>query len=385
MRISKAIASAMILLALPVNAYASVDLESPRVIGYLPDWNYQGYKDLNMSYLTTINIAFCNPDSNGKLSCDIPDKELKHIVSTAHENGAEVFAALGGAGSCEVYLQHIDTPDEIAEFDKEIIEYCEKYELDGIDLDIELGSYHQIWSYYSDWCSDLRIRCDDHSLKMSTATAHWVAEKVTPETFALFDFINVMAYDNDEDEKSHSTYEYAEECLSYFSNVKKIPSEKLVLGVPFYGRGYNSQGKLDWNSYESFASLVKKDETNYNHDYYNGIAYNGSETIAKKAELGKKYGGIMIWELTQDAKGDKSLLNVIHKTIGTTDLPLIGDVNDDGTVNSADLVTLNRWILGDKNASIPNWEAGDICKDGIIDSFDLIAMRRVVLERSEIS
>ena len=93
----------------------------------------------------------------------------------------------------------------------------------------------------------------------------------------------------------------------------------------------------------------------------------------------------MIWELTQDAKGDKSLLNVIHKTIGTTDLPLIGDVNDDGTVNSADLVTLNRWILGDKNASIPNWEAGDICKDGIIDSFDLIAMRRVVLERSEIS
>ena len=36
-------------------------------------------------------------------------------------------------------------------------------------------------------------------MEMSTATAQWVAKKVTPETFALFDFVNVMAYDNDLD------------------------------------------------------------------------------------------------------------------------------------------------------------------------------------------
>ena len=43
-------------------------------------------------------------------------------------------------------------------------------------------------------------------MEMSTATAQWVARKVTPETFALFDFVNVMAYDNDEDAHSHASY-----------------------------------------------------------------------------------------------------------------------------------------------------------------------------------
>lgn len=68
-------------------------------------------------------------------------------------------------------------------------------------------------------------------MEMSTATAQWVAQNVTPETFALFDFVNVMAYDNDLDRHSHASYEYSIECLNYFSERKQIPKDKLVLGV----------------------------------------------------------------------------------------------------------------------------------------------------------
>ena len=186
-----------------------------------------------------------------------------------------------------------------------------------------------------------------------------------------------MAYDNDEDVHSHASYEYSEECLDYFSERKKIPREKLVLGVPFYGRGYTADGELDWNSYMSFADIVSKGDEYYTADRYNGIAYNGADTIAKKAELANGYGGIMMWELTQDAKGEKSLLKVINDTlIGETFVA--GDVNADGSFNISDLVLFQKWLLVKPGAELKNWKAGDLCEDGKLNVFDLCLMRKLL-------
>lgn len=110
----------------------------------LPDWNYQPFSELDLDELTHINIAFCNPDENGRLYCYIPDDKLKSIVSEANSHDVEVFAALGGGGGCDGYLQHIDTPEERAKFNANTMDCCETYDFDGIDLDIELGSNHQI-------------------------------------------------------------------------------------------------------------------------------------------------------------------------------------------------------------------------------------------------
>lgn len=366
---------------LTVPTYSTAaDSEAPhRIVGYLPDWNYRPFSKLDLGQLTHINIAFCNPDENGMIHCDIPEGELKSIISKAHSHDVKVFAALGGGGGCDGYLQHLDTPEERAAFNSNIMDYCASYDFDGIDLDIELGSSNKIWNYYGDWCTELRALCDERDMEMSTATAQWVAEKVTPETFAQFDFVNVMAYDNDEDAHSHASYEYAVKCLDYFSKKKKIPSKKLVLGVPFYGRGYTSDGELDWNSYMSFADIVSKGDEYYNADEYNGIAYNGADTIAKKAELAKGYGGIMIWELTQDAKGEQSLLKVINDTLGNV-VTVAGDVNADGSFNVSDLVLLQKWLLAKPDAELNNWQAGDLCEDGRLDVFDLCVMRKKLTE-----
>ena len=371
-----AIAAAAVL-AVPAYSSAADNNTPHRIVGYLPDWNYQPFRELDLSQLTHINIAFCNPDDNGRLYCDIPERELKSIISAAHSSNVEVFAALGGGGGCDGYLKHLDTPEERAAFNSNIMDYCESYDFDGIDLDIELSSRNEIWNYYGDWCTELRTLCDERDMKMSTATAQWVAEKVSPETFALFDFVNVMAYDNDEDVHSHASYEYSEECLDYFSERKKIPREKLVLGVPFYGRGYTADGELDWNSYMSFADIVSKGDEYYTADRYNGIAYNGADTIAKKAELANGYGGIMMWELTQDAKGEKSLLKVINDTLlGETFVA--GDVNADGSFNISDLVLFQKWLLVKPGAELKNWKAGDLCEDGKLNVFDLCLMRKLL-------
>lgn len=300
----------------PETEYEKVQHES-RVVGYLPDWSYQAYAGMDFSALTHLDIAFCNPDSDGELSCYIPDNEMKNIVDKAHKYDVKVMAALGGGGGCDGYLPLIDTPEEMAAFNENIMDYCETYDLDGIDLDIELGSSHQIWNYYEDWVESLRPLCYERGYELSTATAQWVAVNVSPETYGLFDFVNVMAYDNDADKISHADMEFAETSLKYFNIQKKIPKEKLVLGVPFYGRGYTADGALDWNSYVAFSELIRYDEANYDKDVYNGIAYNGASTMREKCAMAEEYGGIMIWELSLDAAGEYSLLSLIKDEMTT--------------------------------------------------------------------
>ncbi len=343
------------------------------VVGYLPDWSYGAYRTIDFSALTHLNIAFCNPDTEGNLSCWIPDNEMTNIVNKAHASDVKVMAALGGGGGCDGYLPLIDTPEEMAAFNEKIMAYCETYDLDGIDLDIELGSGHEIWNYYADWVASLRILCDERGYELSTATAQWVAVHVTAETFALFDFVNVMAYDNDADESSHADMEFAQTSLQYFHVQKKIPKDKLVLGIPFYGRGYTAEGALDWNSYVPFSELIAMDAANYDRDLYNGIAYNGASTMREKCALASEYGGIMIWELSQDASGEYSLLSLIKEEL-TTPAAIRGDVNADGSLTVLDAVMLQKWLLGVGNLTAP--QAGDLTNDGSINAFDLAVMKR---------
>lgn len=376
-RITAAVLAAAAVMIMPFSVNAEhIPEKSGRIVGYLPEWHYQYFDKLDLSEVTHINIAFCNPDSSGRISCGIPDRELTRIVSEAHESGVEVFAAFGGGGGCYGYLEHLDTPEEMTAFDADIMQYCEKYGFDGIDLDIELGSSDSIWNYYADWCTELRGLCDERGMQMSTATAQWVAYNVSPETFALFDFVNVMAYDNDEDPVSHSTYEYAQVCLDYFSTRKHIPAEKLVLGVPFYGRGYDSSGRLDWDSAASFAEILENGEQYYALDNCNGMAYNGAVTIEKKAELASQYGGIMIWELSHDAAGEKSLLKVINDTMRGENT-VAGDVNSDGEFNIADVAAFQRWLLNPAN-ELKNGKAADLTEDGKLNVFDLCLMKRML-------
>ncbi|MBR6670506.1 MAG: hypothetical protein IKL31_07125, partial [Ruminococcus sp.] len=319
-------------------------------------------------------IAFCNPDEQGNISCYIPDYEMTNIVNKAHSNDVKVLAALGGGGGCDGYLPLIDTPEEMTAFNDKIMEYCKKHNLDGIDLDIELGSSHKIWNYYADWVDSLRVLCDENGYEMSTATAGWVAVNVSSETFNKFDFLNVMGYDNDGDEISHADMEFAESSIKYFNIQKKVPKDKLVLGVPFYGRGYTADGKLDWNSYVPFKELIELDKDNYNSDFYNGIAYNGAATMREKCAMAKEYGGIMIWELSQDAKGEYSLLSLIKEELTSK---LIGDINADGVFDVADIVMLQKYIL--LSADLTNSQAAEVTGDNDIDIHDLVVLKKQLI------
>lgn len=52
------------------------------------------------------------------------------------------------------------------------------------------------------------------------------------------------------------------------------------------------------------------------------------------------------------------------------------DVNADGNFDMADLVLVQKWLLGVPNTNLADWKAADLCNDGRLDAFDLCLMRQ---------
>ena len=349
-----------------------------KIVGYLPDWSYSFYKTMNFDELTHINIAFCNPDETGNLSCYIPDKELNNIVEKAHSNNVSVLASLGGAGGSENYLELVSGTEKINEFNKKILEYCKKYNFDGIDLDIEGEIEPEFWNYYEEWCVSLRKLCDENNLLLTNATAYWVSRHSSDKVYECFDFLNIMAYDNDVDPVSHSSYDYAVYCLDYFSTSRGIPKEKLVLGVPFYGRGYIGDRTLDWSSYIKKKKIISQDSSYYQKDEFNGIEYNGASTMSAKCDLAKNYGGIMIWEITQDAKGEYSLLTLISNKLRESK-NIIGDIDGDGLIALRDCTYMIKYLHGTVEFTALEYKNADMNSDGTINIADLCMLKNYLI------
>ena len=285
-----------------------------RIVGYLPSWYYQCYHDADFADLTHINIAFVNPDSDGNMKCSIPDKELKKIIKKAHHHKVRVLAALGGGGGYRHYTDLTSDKTAIKAFDDKIIEYIQKYDFDGIDLNIEGDVEPEFWDSYDIWAKDLSKKCRKNNLILSCAVASWFDGYIDEKTLDRFDFISVMAYDNRGSSENHSTYEYAQSCLSYFENERNVDKDKLVLGIPFYGYRYDANGTC------TGKVVTYKEVATYNADSeYDDISgtcrYNGISTVSKKALLGADYGGVMVWALGQDMTGKTSLLKAISDTL----------------------------------------------------------------------
>jgi GH18 family chitinase len=117
-----------------------------------------------------------------------------------------------------------------------------------------------------------------------------------------------MAYDND---GRHSTPEAAEQAVQSLVD-RGVPPEKIVLGLPFYGRGVKDRDRtLTWRE------IVAKHRPAATLDEVDGVYFNGPETIRRKTRfaLQKKLAGVMVWELGQDASGNDSLLQVIRNSV----------------------------------------------------------------------
>lgn len=69
----------------------------------------------------------------------------------------------------------------------------------------------------------------------------------------------------------------------------------------------------------------------------------------------------------------QTMYDVVYKT---GDTPVAGDLNQDGACTVADVVLLQKWLMG--AGTLTNWQAAELTGDGVIDSADLCILRRML-------
>jgi GH18 family chitinase len=299
-----------------------------KVVGYLPTWG--NVNQVDFTKITHLNIAFGNPNSAGDilLSDNFSTSSLATIVQAAHAQNVKVYLSIAGGAVPETtrnnYAVLLSNATNINNFVSKLVNYAVANNLDGIDVDIEgnlLDNIAITSSNYETFVTQLGTSLRANNKGMTAALGNWFAGLVTNAAMNQFDFISVMAYDatgpwQPNQPGPHSTLAFAQSSVQYWLD-RGLPSQKTVLGVPFYGYGFGA----DANEGISFADIISRFPGSENQDQVgNTIYYNGIPTIKAKTEyaLQKQLGGIMIWHLTQDATGSKSLLLAIDQVVKAT-------------------------------------------------------------------
>ena len=58
-----------------------------------------------------------------------------------------------------------------------------------------------------------------------------------------------------------------------------------------------------------------------------------------------------------------------------------GDINSDSETGAADLVIMEKFLLGAETMTAEQCERADLIKDGVIDIYDLIKLRKIILTK----
>ena len=287
------------------------------VVGYHYSW--QGQIDVNTMRwddLSHLLLAFLLVNADGTVKTG-NIHNVKQIVEAAHKHGVKVLASTQHEvmGS-KVYGQAVKNHKETLA--DNIINYVRNNNLDGFDIDFEDfdSSDPQIIPSLLSFVELLHNKKDPGMIQ-SCAVRAWDVGYTT-KWHEYFDIINIMTYDFAgpwSAEGPTARFELCVERVLYWQNTMKAPAHKLTMGVPFYGISWNAEDGGNGKAYSYQAILDKyPDRDVANNDQIDHLHYNGKATIVKKAQWAKanNIGGIMIWNVAQDAKSDKeSLLKAI--------------------------------------------------------------------------
>lgn len=284
-------------------AGASLSNAQFKVVGYMPSWS-GSVNAIQYSKLTHINYAFLLPTYTGGLQPIENPSKLQSLVTLAHNNGKKVLIAVGGwnNGDDGAFESLAANSTYRNNFVNNLINFVNQYNLDGIDIDWEYPDNGASANNYAALMQQLSTEMHNRGKLLTAAVVAVNGASILSSVFNMVDFLNLMAYDANNFD--HSTYSYAQQSINYWKG-RGLPASKVVLGVPFYGRP----------SWESFAALIARG-ANPQADVYQGVGYNGINTIKSKTNLAFDQGsGIMIWELSQDATGSNSLLSAINEVV----------------------------------------------------------------------
>lgn len=326
-----------------------------KVVGYYSgDLFNEPVEKLQTDKLTHIMYSFVIPKEDGTLHDLKNPEQLKELVKKAHEDGSEVFISLGGwsyeGKVIEPVFKELAASNEKRKiFIDNVCAMVEEYDLDGVELDWEhpnkstAADYEKLVVEMSD---ALKLKDKELSAALNGSWyADWAAEDtsvITKRCLDSFSFINVMAYDmNNED---HSPIWFFENSLLYWIN-RGLPSEKIVMGIPLYA-------KPSWKQYRHL--IAENPEYAY-FDYAptNPLKsyYNGMNTIREKTIIAlNRAGGVMLFDVNEDTNDQYSIVSMIDNILSRTE-----DLSKNELNNYVIVVLNNRELifLKEENFGVP--------------------------------
>lgn len=282
-----------------------------RVVGYLPDYRVEGIDPSIGQHLTDLVFFSVKATPTGQFeSKTLDDAKTKSLLKRFRdEHGVQIHLCVGGWDRSQGFAEIAATTESRRRFAQGLVAFCRQRGFDGADLDWEHPKDATESKHYGALLSEIARAFQPHALRLTAAMAAW--QTFTAEGIAAVDAIHLMSYDNP---GRHSTFEASQTDVTKFVKLG-VPPSKLCLGLPFYGRGVTLRDRV--KTYSEIAASVRLapevDETD-------GLFFNGPTTIQKKTQFAieQKLGGLMVWELGQDAPGEAALLRVISTATRTT-------------------------------------------------------------------
>jgi GH18 family chitinase len=286
-----------------------------RIVGYLPSWSGEP-ADIQYEALTHINYAFLTPTRQGGYEAVARRQKLMELVALAHAYGVKVLASLGGSndGNTDAFETIAADAGIASVFVDSTLSLVDDFQLDGIDMDWEFPSMDAADNYAA-LMHTLAERLHTAGKLLTAAVSADASHGSTIRDSVIsdVDFLNIMAYDDGYRQPGvhHSSYDFALAAMRYWRNDRDVPASKVVLGVPFYGRSLKDRHS------RTFKSIFTGDSDAPGKDISGDFGYNGFATLRDKTlRLARNLGGgIMIWQLAQDAPGTTSLLNSIFDAV----------------------------------------------------------------------
>lgn len=323
-----------------VTAFTYLIIKAPAalnfpVISYFPSYrSVAEYPDVMFKMCDVVIYAFGNVNVAG--SVDIANPAVfQQLYDKAKANGSKVFLSTSGEANFKTMAA---TAAGRLHFIKDIMNKVRQYKLDGVDIDWEYPrtmdgtdvTYAELMRQLSD---SLHV---DGKYYLGTAITPGiyggsVRDGIKTEVFNYADIFNIMAYDDFSTDpnypyKQHSSMNTATVSMNYWLNIRAMPKQKFILGLPAYGR--NSGAAQVSTSYKTVlatgiqlgpaplsqsdsAIITRTDGTSFT-TYYNGML-----TIKAKTLLAKeRANGIFFWEMGHDANNEYSLLKVAAAAAG---------------------------------------------------------------------
>ena len=296
----------------------ATETEAFKVIGYYTATSFdEPLERVQMEQYTHIMYGFLKPQEDGSI-LPVPKPELlQQMVEKAHANYVKVFAAVGGWSYQDkplapTFAVMAASAESRARFVQAMVDVVRTYDLDGVELDWEYPKQETETSYEAlvlDLAEALHAMDKEVSAAVAGATAAdesaAVSKMITPRALEALDFVEIMAYDLHTTE--HSPLWFARTSTEYW--LKQLPKEKVVLGVPLYARP-------SWVQYRHLVAA------NPEYAYLNYVeagpvskldsSYNGLPLLHDKAVYAlKKAGGIMFFDINEDADGELSAVSMI--------------------------------------------------------------------------